>query len=92
MNKAELDKKAVNIVYDYVNDFRSKDDDEYFFVYTLCETELVGDIVYYFATSLYTDTLYELTYRPSDFSWYLKVYKTAEAVRLSCDGEVKIDV
>lgn len=79
VEQMEMDKKALQIVRDYINEHLDKSDGPVeFVVYTVWKAKVLQNFKYLISSSLYDGMYYELTYNGDRKVWYLDAYKKFE--------------
>lgn len=76
-----MDKKAIDIVRDYVEKHLDKSDPKpKFEVYTVWKSKVLQNWKYLLSTTLFDGMYYELTFNGDKNEWYLDAYKKFENV------------
>ena len=79
-----MDKIALSIVEDYINEHLDKSDDvPEFEVYTVWKAKALQNWKYLISSTLSDGMYYELTYNGDRKEWYLDAYKKFENRRIS---------
>lgn len=74
-----MDKKALDIVKQYILEHMDKSDPEPVFeVYTVWKCKTLQNWKYLISSTLYDGMYYELTYNGNKNEWYLDAYKKFE--------------
>lgn len=84
----DMDKKAVILVRDYINDHLDKTDDVISYdIYIVWKSKVLQNCKYLLSSTLPDGMYYELTFNGDKQEWYLDAYKKFENVLIKEEGE-----